>query len=296
MISAVGPSPGSSVAGMRDVPTERPARTTVDADAAQAALAETVGRLGRLLRAVPAADRPALGRWTIGDVAAHLLVAFEGLSQLAGCGIPSPIDSVDVFAETMDEMARAVPERNLAVLAQRIEATAAEFLAGPAVTDPDGPRPWIFAGTQAAGTTFVCHLLDEVLVHGDDIARAAGLAWPIDRAHAVLALEGFLFVVLRQLPGHALLDQRRAAGLRARYRLSIRGGSQLDLAIADGSLSVAEPSDRPVDCHLSADPVALLLLFWGRRGQWPAIARGRLTAWGRRPWLAPRLGTVLVAP
>lgn len=281
---------------MHDTPTGTPTTSTVDPEAARTALAEVVPRLAELLRAVPDPDRVALGRWRISDVAAHVGVAFDGLSQLAARRIPPPVAGMDVFPDTMDAMVRAVPERDLAVLADRIEASAARFIAGPAVTDPDGLRPWIFAGTEASGTTFVCHLLDEVLVHGDDIARAAGLAWPIDRSHAVLALDGFLFVVLGQVAGPGLVDQQRAGGLRARYRLRVRGGSHHDLAIADGALQVSRPTGDPVDCHLSVDPVALLLVFWGRRGQWPAVARGRLTAWGRRPWLAARLGTVLVAP
>jgi len=37
---------------------------------------------------------------------------------------------------------------------------------------------------------------------------------------------------------------------------------------------------------LSADPVACLLVFYGRRSEWPEILRGRMLAWGRRPWLA----------
>jgi hypothetical protein len=37
---------------------------------------------------------------------------------------------------------------------------------------------------------------------------------------------------------------------------------------------------------LAADPVAFLLVAYKRRSQWTEIIRGRLVAWGRRPWLA----------
>jgi hypothetical protein len=40
-----------------------------------------------------------------------------------------------------------------------------------------------------------------------------------------------------------------------------------------------------VDCHTSADAAALLLVAWGRQSQSEAIARGKLLAWGRKPWL-----------
>ena len=51
-----------------------------------------------------------------------------------------------------------------------------------------------------------------------------------------------------------------------------------------------------VDCHVSADPVALLLVAYGRRSQWVPILTGRLVAGGRKPWLGVRLVRYLVAP
>jgi hypothetical protein len=61
--------------------------------------------------------------------------------------------------------------------------------------------------------------LGELLVHGFDVTRDAGLAWPIEPTAAALALGGGL----RVLP--LLLDTRRAAGLSMRLKLHIRHGS-----------------------------------------------------------------------
>jgi len=268
----------------------------VDPLQARAALADTVPRLAALLRSVTEVDRPALGGWNIAEVAAHLVMAFEALPVLAARQIPSPIPGFSVFADMMVDRVRAEPERDLTLIADRIEAAVAAFLDGPAVTDPAGLRPWIFAGTEASGTTFVCHLLDEALIHGHDIARAAGRPWPISRAHGVLALTGFVLVAMAQLAGPAMVDQRRAAGVSARYQLRIRGGSRVDMVISGGELAIEAPTGRPVDCYLSADPVAFLLVVWGRRSQWDAIARGQLMAWGRRPWLGPQLRSLLINP
>jgi hypothetical protein len=64
----------------------------------------------------------------------------------------------------------------------------------------------------------------------------------------------------------------------------------------DGDLTVEpEPSGR-VDCHLSADPVAFMLVGWGRIGQGPAILKGQLLAWGRKPWLGLKLRSLLRNP
>ena len=52
----------------------------------------------------------------------------------------------------------------------------------------------------------------------------------------------------------------------------------------------------PVDCHISADPVAFLIVAYGRGSQWPPILRGKITAWGRKPWRAFGLMRLLVNP
>ncbi|MGH3611810.1 MAG: maleylpyruvate isomerase family mycothiol-dependent enzyme [Pseudonocardia sp.] len=285
-----------SDAGHPDIGHPAGALPAVDPTQARNALADTVPRLATLLRSVRDPGRPALGQWSVADVAAHLAVVFENLPRLAARQAPPPIPGLSVFGDVMVDMVRAEPERDLAVLADRIDAAAAAFLDGPAVTDPDGLRPWIFVGTEVSGTTFVCHLLNEALVHGYDIARGAGRTWRIERSHAALALGGFALVGMAQLAGTGLVDQRRAAGVRARYRLRIRGGIRVDVQITDGELAIGAPSGRRVDCHVSGDPVVLLLLLWGRRSQWGPIARGQLTAWGRRPWLGPRLRSLIVNP
>ncbi|MGH3946139.1 MAG: hypothetical protein ACRDSI_14000, partial [Pseudonocardiaceae bacterium] len=61
-------------------------------------------------------------------------------------------------------------------------------------------------------------------------------------------------------------------------------------------LRVEEPSSRRVDCHISADPVAMLMVFWSRQSQWTAIAKGKLMAWGRKPWLGPQFRALMRNP
>ena len=61
-------------------------------------------------------------------------------------------------------------------------------------------------------------------------------------------------------------------------------------------MSVEAPSARRVDCHLSVDPAAFLLVAWDRMSQWHAIPRGQLLAWGRRPWLGLRFRSLLRSP
>jgi hypothetical protein len=277
----------------------------------RAALELAVDRVAALLRSVPDPGAPAVGEWNVGELAVHLSqvwLAVPGLARadlselyrvvprLAGIAGDSLVRDIWDLAEATQLGVRSEPERNPAVLADRIEAEAARYLADAADRDPDEPRPWLVEGVLVPRRTLTCHLLNETVMHGADIARAAGLPWPVDPADAAMLLTGFVVPVIRALHPTAMVDQARAAGVTATYDVRIRGHASYHFVFDRGELRVEDPAPRPVDCHLSADPVALLHLVWGRRNQWRDIARGRLVAWGRRPWLGPRLRGLMRNP
>ena len=63
-----------------------------------------------------------------------------------------------------------------------------------------------------------------------------------------------------------------------------------------GTFSVEETPQGKVDCHLSVDPTAFLLVAWARISQWSAIPKGQLFAYGRKPWLGLQLRSWLRNP
>jgi hypothetical protein len=83
--------------------------------------------------------------------------------------------------------------------------------------------------------------------------------------------------------GHWTTPPRR--GTPRHTRFAYGAGTTHFWAFRDGRFSIVDDLRRP-DVVLSADPVACLLVFYSRRSQWPEILRGRMLAWGRRPWLA----------
>ncbi|HET6875645.1 MAG TPA: hypothetical protein VFH70_12740 [Acidimicrobiales bacterium] len=131
--------------------------------------------------------------------------------------------------------------------------------------------------------------LGEYLLHGLDIAKAASVDWTIRPEDARIVLTS----VMPMLP--LLVDPKATAQVKASYDLRIRGGVRLTFRIDRGSGAIDWPGG-PVDCHVSADPVAMMLVAYGRRTQWVPALTGRLLAWGRKPWLGLRLTSYLVAP
>ena len=273
-----------------------PAPVPVDLTQARAALAAVVPRLTRRIRSINDPTRHAIGVWSTGDVAVHLANAWELIPALAARRVTSPLRKLSELEVLTRVTVTRESDRDCHTVADRIDAAAAEFIEAIAGADERATAPWLVQGVDMPLAVFACHLLSESLVHGDDIARAERRTWPIDRRHAALAVDGFAVPVMRALPPTAMVEQRRAAGLQACFDLRLRGGRATVMAIDHGALSIDPPSARQVDCHLSADPAAMLLVMYGRRRLWSAVGRGQIIAWGRRPWLAPRLRTALRNP
>ena len=280
----------------------------VDWQQSQDALRDEVARVTALLRSIQDPGIPAVGQWNVGELAMHLSqvwiavpgLARRDLSRLYEV-IPSIADVVgDSLMQDMYELdgltvlgVKSDSQRDPAVLADRIEQRAQEYFAECAGHSPYELRPWLVEGSTLPLSAMTGHLLNETVMHGYDIARAAGHKWRIEPAHAAMVVRQFFVPVLRTLDPRVFVNGEKAAGLRAIYDVRLRGHDRLHFIFDDGSLRVEEATSRPVDCHISADPAAFVMVFWARQSQWSAIAQGKLMAWGRKPWLGPRFRPLL---
>jgi hypothetical protein len=231
---------------------------------ARAALREVVPRLVTLVRSVPDADSVSVGTWTVGDVAAHLAHVFRlDTDAVAGRPVPEAMVTTAGMAEANAKMLAQDDERAPSVLADRVGTLANEF-DDIASRSRAAAVEWL-QGARLPPSAMACHLLEECLIHGHDIAAATGRSWPIQRHHALLAVEGAVLPLIAALPPTAMLNQEKARSFRARFDLRLRGGRRTLMVFDRGSLTLDAGGAR-VDAHLSADPAALMLVFIGRQG------------------------------
>jgi uncharacterized protein (TIGR03083 family) len=266
-------------------------------------------RTAAVIRAAgePGALVPGL-EWTVAETAAHVVNEFGDYAAYAQGR--KKADLAGSSPARRNAAANAVqlredPDRDLGSLADRLGVVVDEFLAArdesardESARDEsarDEPMPardeavLVSNGVRMTWPTMMSALLGELLVHGWDIARASGQPWRIERAEALHVIAR----VMTMIPDY--LDRERAAGVTASFELRLRGGPRYLISVADQE-AVVTPGGGKADCWISADPVAFLLVGFGRVGQWGQILRGGMLAGGRKPWLATRFGSLITGP
>ncbi|HVL05248.1 MAG TPA: maleylpyruvate isomerase N-terminal domain-containing protein [Acidimicrobiales bacterium] len=252
-------------------------------------------RVSSLIRSIPDPATPALGVWTAGQLAAHLTHVYEVDLDLLN-EVPPPLDDLADLGELTQAKVDDEAVYDPPALADRVERAAAGFLSVARGMHGAEPRVWV-GGVKVTATVLACHILNESMVHGLDLASVTGGRWKIEQGDARLAFEGFICPMYRSLgrPEFAVHPEK-AAGVRATYDIRVRGGGRWFFAFENGGLVIEEPSDRRVDCHLWADPRAIMLLAWHRTGLPRPVVKMQVLPWGRRPWLAFRLPGLLRLP
>jgi hypothetical protein len=254
-------------------------------------------RFSALIRAAQKPDAPALGAWDVTEVAQHVSHAADVVHAMTQGG-GNLLEDIWDMPNLTRVMVAGEGHRPLGEIADRLDESLARLLAALESAEKageDAARVWIVAGTQLPMSSLTCHILNELTVHGWDIARAEGVPWPIERSHAAMIIDGFIYPSLNAL-GRAMVSDA-AVSKRARFQVRLRGtGSTSWLRFANGDFSVENSPQGPVDVHLSVDPEAYLLVAWARISQWPAIGQGKMLAWGRKPWLGLQLRSWLRNP
>ncbi|WP_406090139.1 maleylpyruvate isomerase family mycothiol-dependent enzyme [Streptomyces sp. NBC_01013] len=254
------------------------------------AIRTTAEEIAELLSAAPDTGAPVPGlTWTVGEVAAHLAQANALMADVAagrphthGDGTPQGI------AAANEEALAAFGERAAEPLAAMIVTQAAACL--DAVTGHSADETLITPMGPMNRAVLGSYLLTHMLGHGYDLARALKRPHMVDPARVRLALPFMVQAMPR------VTDASTTRGLNARYAVRLWGGGRFGVTFTDGAAAVGdELPDRP-DCTISIEPVTFLLMALGRSSPVGAMARGRVFAWGRKPWLGPRFPAYFEAP
>jgi Mycothiol maleylpyruvate isomerase N-terminal domain/SCP-2 sterol transfer family len=259
-----------------------------DKDHALELLRDSQQRFCALLRAVEDPKRSAIGKWDIGTTATHVGHVFRILPSVA-YGTPSPVPNHRALADEWDRMLAEDRERDPKRVADRIDGYTEEFF--DAIGRAKWTEPVVWHGrVRIPAYCLPSLLLNETEIHGLDIARGEDRTWEIPKPQALNILIGLL-----PLLPH-FVNHEQAAGVDTTWELKPRGGPNVYVTMREGKLSITEQPSGKADCKISVDPATYLLVGYGRVSQWGALAKGKIVAYGRKPWLGLKFAKLFAAP
>lgn len=246
---------------------------------ARTAVEVLADRLADVLRALPTTTAMVSTEWTVRDAAAHLVSSTALYAELAA-GAASPIAELTPAAMSAFNARRLadIADTEPGALAKAVTVAVDHFLDATGGRPGDTPIRW-HGGIRLELAQLGGTLVGEYLLHGYDVAVPAEAAWPISREHVALASQP----VRALLP--VIVDPATSRGHTAAYRLDLGSLGCSTVRFVDGVISAAAGDEAPVDCVISADPVAFFLVRRRRLAQTAAIALGLLRFGGPRPEL-----------
>lgn len=230
--------------------------------------------------------------WTIADTVAHvasIATMYTAILPPEGGEVPVKQLAEQVRAVTVDTVAdlnamalRHFADRDVKRLSVQLQSTVDDLMKMTRGTDHEWPIPWLGDSRVPVGGV-LAHLVNELMVHGWDIARALRAPWPMPAREAAPFFDLFVVGMIRNGTGNILDgpppgDRRIAVAFRSRHTAPVT------LVLHRGRVSVG---DGPVDARVRFDPATLNLVLFGRVSRLKAALGGKLVVSGRRPWLLP---------
>jgi len=273
-------------------------------NAVRESLRRTTGRFCELVSAAPDPGATVTDKWSVADVAAHVVtVAWLDTTMLAATPDPLPIpDLAQVLAVTTVDGVRGFNDRALDYVHERDQKKVVGLLRDHVdlmltATEGHDPNETIafLSGSRVTLAGLLAHLVNELLQHGYDIARAIGRPWAIPRQDAAYFFELF-YVGLAYGESGGILDGSKRPVDR-RIAVEFRSGftTPVTIVVRNGR-ATAEPAGSSPDIKMRFDPAALNLMMFGRLSKTRAVLTGKVVVTGRRPWLLPAFLRTIRAP
>jgi hypothetical protein len=261
---------------------------------AWAALRDSVQRTTRHLADIVerAPEARATKRWSVVETAVHTATVAHlhtgSLQPGRGpdiAGLPETLRaaSVDTVSDLNEVTMAEVATRDRAAVADLLRARVDDLVQVAGALDPESTVEWL-GGSHPTVAGLLAHMLNELSIHGRDIARAAHAQWSTPAHDAAMFIGLFVQGVVRHGYGHLLDTAGPPTPGRIAVQFRPRTGDPLILVLRDG---VVELGSDPVDVRVTYDPVMLNLMMFGRVSKARAILTGRVVVGGRRPWLLP---------
>jgi uncharacterized protein (TIGR03083 family) len=246
-------------------------------------IADASQRFDRLVRTADPLARVPGHSWTVHQTVAHVLTIVHRYRQVARGLMYRPGASPHAIAalnQTELEAAMApVPE-----LADEIQEQMPEVQTYFDTVDLDRPAFPFHQYAVVTGFTSQTNLLGELVLHGEDIARAVKAPWKLDERDMLLVARGLAELV----PPYVRRETAANADVTVAFDLPGARPYVIRIDRGNGEMRERRHGDRP-DATLRMPASTFIQLLYQRIGPLTAARRGLRIVGGRRPWVALKL-------
>ena len=264
-------------------------------DAVRGSARTTATRFCELVSSVPDPGSRATARWSVADTTAHVTaVASLNTMLLQAAAIPFHMPGLsEAIAATNvegvhglnDQVMSHFTERDAGRLTGMLSDNVDLMLTASQDRDPAETVSWL-GGARLPLAGMFAHLVNELLLHGDDIARATGMPWAMPAEDAAMFFDLFLVGLANGNTGRLLAGGKRP--LERRIAVEFRSGytTPVTFVVRNGTVT-AEPPGPDADAAVRFDPATLNMMMFGRISKSRALLSRKVVITGRRPWLMP---------
>jgi uncharacterized protein (TIGR03083 family) len=252
-------------------------------------------RYCELVASIPDPATKVTAEWSVADTTAHLTtIGFLNTMLLGAAEIPFDMPGLtEVMAGVTvedvhglnDQVMSHFTERDPARLTQALREHVDLMMAVAQDRDPAETFSWL-GGARLPLAGMFAHMVNELLIHGNDIASAVKAPWAMPPKDAALFFDLFYVGLASGDSGRLLTESKRP--LKRRIAVEFRSGytNPVTFVVRDGTLT-SEPIGPGADARVRFDPATLNMMMFGRISRLQAVLTGKLVITGRRPWLMP---------
>jgi Mycothiol maleylpyruvate isomerase N-terminal domain len=264
-------------------------------DAVRESVHTTAGRFCELVSSISDPGTRATVKWSVADMTAHvttIALLNTMLLQAAPVSLHIPGLTEAIAATTVesvhglnDQVLSYFTERDAGRLVGMLRDHVDLMLTASRTRDPAETFSWL-GGARLPLAGMFAHMVNELLIHGNDIARAVKVPWAMPPEDAALFFDLF-YVGLVSGNTSRLLDGSKRP-LKRRIAVEFRSGYTIPVTfvVRNGKATI-EPAGLGVDATIRFDPATLNMMMFGRISKSRAVLTGKIVIGGRRPWLMP---------
>jgi uncharacterized protein (TIGR03083 family) len=252
-------------------------------------------RYCELVASIPDPNTKVTAEWSVADTTAHVTtIGFLNTMLLEAAEIPFDMPGLTeaiagVTVEDVhglnDQVMSHFTERDPARLTETLREHVDLMLAAAQDRDPAETFSWL-GGARVPLAGMFAHMVNELLIHGNDVATAVKAPWVMPPEDAALFFDLFYVGLASGDSGRLLAESKRP--LKRRIAVEFRSGytNPVTFVVRDGTLT-SEPVGPGADARVRFDPATLNMMMFGRISRLQAVLTGKLVITGRRPWLMP---------